>query len=91
VIARGVSYIERARDRDGGFPEEPRGSSNAQSTAWALQALIAAGAAPAGAGYLERLTSDSGAVDYAAGQSQTPVWVTAQALAALSGRPLPVS
>jgi energy-coupling factor transport system substrate-specific component len=91
AIARAASYIKRARNGDGGFPEEPGGSSNAQSTAWAVQALIAAGAAPSGDGYLERLTSASGAVAYAAGQSQTPVWVTSQALVALSGRPLPVS
>ena len=91
VIARAVGYIERAHNGDGGFPEEPGGSSNAQSTAWAVQALIAAGATPSGDGYLERLTTSSGAVDYAAGQSQTPVWVTSQALAALAGRPLPIS
>ncbi|HEX2702472.1 MAG TPA: prenyltransferase/squalene oxidase repeat-containing protein, partial [Solirubrobacteraceae bacterium] len=91
ALVRAVAYIERTRNRDGGFPEEPGGSSNAQSSAWAVQALIAAGAAPSGDGYLERLTASSGAVNYAAGQSQTPVWVTAQALAALSGRPLPVS
>jgi energy-coupling factor transport system substrate-specific component len=91
VIARAAGYIERAQSRDGGFPEEPGGSSNAQSTAWAVQALIAAGASPSGDAYLARLTTSSGAVDYAAGQSQTPVWVTAQALAALCGRPLPIS
>jgi energy-coupling factor transport system substrate-specific component len=91
MIARAVGYIERARNGDGGFPEEPGGSSNAQSTAWAVQALIAAGATPSGDGYLERLTTSSGAVDYAAGQSQTPVWVTSQALAALAGRTLPIS
>ena len=91
VIARAVGYIERARGRDGGFPEEPGGGSNAQSTAWALQALIAAGTSPLGDAYLARLTTSSGAVDYAAGQAQTPVWVTAQALAALCGRPLPIS
>jgi energy-coupling factor transport system substrate-specific component len=91
VIARAVGYLERARNRDGGFPEEPGGSSNAESTAWAVQAVIAAGATPAGDAYLERLTTSSGAVDYAAGQSQTPVWVTAQALAALSGHALPLN
>jgi energy-coupling factor transport system substrate-specific component len=88
AIARAISYIRHAQNSDGGFPEEPSGPSNAQSTAWALQAFIAAGTAPTGAAYLERLTTPSGAVDYSAGVSQTPVWVTAQALAALSRRPL---
>ena len=35
-------------------------------------------------------TAGSGAVQYAAGVGQTPVWVTAEALAALAQRPLPL-
>ena len=90
-IARAIDYIERAENSDGGFPEQPGGSSDAQSTAWAVQAQIAAGVSPRGGAYLEHLTTAAGAVDYAAGQSQTPVWVTAQALAALAGRALPLN
>jgi len=88
TIEKAVAYLRHARNRDGGFPNEPGEVSNAQSTAWAAQALIAAGAQPAGLAYLTRLTTRSGAVDYSPGVSQTPVWVTGQALAALAERPL---
>jgi energy-coupling factor transport system substrate-specific component len=89
-VDRAIAYLSRAANRDGGFPEQPGGQSNAQSTAWAVQAFIAAGRPPLGDAYLEHMTGTSGAVDYSAGVSQTPVWVTAQALAALAGRPLPI-
>ena len=88
TITRALAYIRHAQNRDGGFPQEPGGPSDAQSTAWAAQALEAAHEPPAGLSYLERLTTRSGAVDYSAGVSQTPVWVTAQALGALAGKPL---
>jgi energy-coupling factor transport system substrate-specific component len=87
-ITRAGAYLRRAENPDGGFPEQPGGPSNAQSTAWAAQALIAAGDTPTGLAYLARLITPSGAVDYSAGVSQTPVWVTAQALAALAHKPL---
>jgi hypothetical protein len=90
TITRAARYLRKAQNRDGGFPEQPGGPSDAQSTAWVIQSLLAAHATPTGERYLERLTSASGAVDYSAGTSQTPVWVTAQALAALAGRPLPL-
>ena len=90
TITRAARYLRKAQTRDGGFPEQPGGPSDAQSTAWVIQSLLAAHATPTGERYLERLTSASGAVDYSAGTSQTPVWVTAQALAALAGRPLPL-
>ena len=88
TITRAVAYLRRAQNHDGGFPQEQGGPSDAQSTAWAAQALIAARQPPAGLAYLTALTTPSGAVDYSAGVSQTPVWVTAQALAALAGKPL---
>jgi energy-coupling factor transport system substrate-specific component len=87
---RAIGYLDRSENRDGGFPEQPGGPSDAQSTAWVVQAELAAGAAPRGVSYLERLTSASGSVAYAVGQTETPVWVTAQALAALAGRALPL-
>jgi len=91
AVARARSYLGRQQDRDGGFPLQPGGSSNSQSTAWAVQALVATGA-PVGRAlaYLSARTAASGAVQYAAGVAQTPVWVTAEALAALARRPLPI-
>ncbi len=43
AVARAVAYLRRAQNPDGGFPEQPGGESNAQSTAWAVQGLNAAG------------------------------------------------
>jgi energy-coupling factor transport system substrate-specific component len=90
-LSRARAYIEREQNGDGGFPLQPGGGSDSQSTAWAVQGLIAAGA-PVGRAlaYLRARTAASGAVQYAAGVVQTPVWVTAEALAALARRPLPV-
>lgn len=97
--SRAVHYIRAAQNRDGGFPSEPGGSSNAQSTAWAVQGLIAAGVkvskvrhrnSPSPRQYLRSLIVRSGAVNYARRVSVTPVWVTAEAVMALAGKPLPV-
>ena len=43
---RAVAFIRRQQNPDGGFPSQPGGESNAQSTAWAVQGLIAAGVDP---------------------------------------------
>ena len=100
VLPRALAYLRRAQNLDGGFPQEAGGTSNAQSTAWAIQGLIAAGQAPArvhragSAGplaYLQSLVMGDGSVRYSRTGGQTPVWVTAQALTALAGRPLPIS
>jgi len=100
AVARGVRYLRRAQNSDGGFPQQPGGSSNAQSTAFAVQGLIAAGLDPEAIrrrggpdplSYLEGLTGPDGSVRYSRSGAQTPVWVTAQALAALAGKPLPVA
>ncbi len=96
TISRALSYLARAENRDGGFPQQPGEESNAQSTAWAIQGLIAAGHPPRGGGrspisYLERLVAANGSVRYANGVVQAPVWVTAEALAALAGRPFPIA
>jgi energy-coupling factor transport system substrate-specific component len=90
-LTRARSYLEREQNHDGGFPLQPGGDSDSQSTAWAVQGLIAIGG-PVGRGlaYLRARTGGSGAVQYAAGVVQTPVWVTAEALAALARRPLPI-
>jgi hypothetical protein len=97
---RAVAFIRAQQDRDGGFPSQPGGDSNAQSTAWAVQGLIAAGASAgtlhrAGARsplqYLQSLTAPDGHVRYSRASDQTPVWVTAQAVVALAGKALPLS
>jgi hypothetical protein len=41
-------------------------------------------------GFIRSVVGPSGAVRYSRTSTQTPVWVTAQALSALARRPLPV-
>jgi len=89
---RAVHFIEAHERPDGGFPSQPGGSSNAQSTAWAVQGLIASGISPARPlSYLRSLIAPDGHVRYSSAADQTPVWVTAQALMALDGKPLPLA
>lgn len=98
--ARAVGYLRAQQDRDGGFPSQPGMGSNAQSTAWAVQGLLAAGVdpetlhragAPAPLGYLNSLIGADGSIAYARGQSVTPVWVTGEVLMALEKKPLPLA
>jgi energy-coupling factor transport system substrate-specific component len=99
VVARAVGFIVRAQNPDGGFPSQPGGESNAQSTAWAVQGLAAASqnveavrrhGSRSPLGYLESLVAPNGSVRYSRTGTQTPVWVTAQTLTALALAPFPV-
>jgi energy-coupling factor transport system substrate-specific component len=98
-LAVAADYLIRSQNLDGGFPQEYGSESNAQSTAWAVQGLIAAGRNPntvrrrgsrSPLGYLESLLAPGGSIRYSRTSAQTPVWVTAQALIALAGRTFPV-
>ncbi|HET9720099.1 MAG TPA: prenyltransferase/squalene oxidase repeat-containing protein [Solirubrobacteraceae bacterium] len=96
TVRRAVRFIRRQQNRDGGFPSTPGQSSNAQSTAFAVQGLDAVGVPlstlrHSPVAYLDGLIGPSGQISYARGQDQTPVWVTAQAELALLGKPLPVA
>jgi energy-coupling factor transport system substrate-specific component len=99
LLTRILNYLIRSQNPDGGYPQQPGGESNAQSTAWAAQALIAAGHNPntvhrdgsrSPIAYLQSLIAPNGSVRYSRTSAQSPVWVTAQALMALDGRALPV-
>ena len=99
-VLRAAAFLARAQDLDGGFPEQPGGTSNAQSTAWAVQGLAAAGrdvgdltrsGSRSPLAYLRSLILPDGSVRYSRTGSQTPVWVTAQALTALALRPFPIA
>jgi energy-coupling factor transport system substrate-specific component len=99
VLRAASAYLGRVQNPDGGYPQQPAGGSNAQSTAWAAQGLRAAGYNPSTfrgrssrspVGYLETLVSPGGSVRYSRTSSQTPVWVTAQAMIALAGKTFPV-
>jgi hypothetical protein len=93
--SRAVHFIEAHENRDGGFPADPGSSSNAQSTAWAIQGLIAAGVPVSSLsrplGYLRSLIAPDGHVRYSRAGDETPVWVTAEALMALDAKPLPLA
>jgi hypothetical protein len=98
-IEHAVAFLLRAQNLDGGFPSEPGGESNAQSTSWAVQGLTATGrnveeihrfGSRSPLGYLESLVAPNGSVRYSRTGTQTPVWVTAQALTALARAPFPV-
>jgi hypothetical protein len=100
ALPRASTFLIRAQNRDGGYPQQPGGDSNAQSTAWAIQGLVAAGRNVAAVtregsrsplGYLHSLLAPDGSVRYSRTGTQTPVWVTAQALMALAQRPLPIA
>ncbi len=98
-VEHAVAFILHAQNPDGGFPAKPGGESNAQSTAWAVQGLVAAGrnveairhnGSRTPLGYLQSLAALGGGVRYSRTGTQTPVWVTAQALTALARAPFPV-
>jgi energy-coupling factor transport system substrate-specific component len=98
-VLRAVRFLVRRQNPDGGFPLVPGAGSNAQSTAWAVQALVAAardpervrrGGSRSPVDYLRTLVAGDGSVRYSRTSSQTPVWVTAQALAALARKPFPI-
>ncbi|MFZ1154983.1 MAG: prenyltransferase/squalene oxidase repeat-containing protein [Solirubrobacteraceae bacterium] len=96
---RAVAFLRHAQDPDGGYAQQAGGASNAQSTAWAVQGLIAAdqdvnavtrGGSRSPLAYIESLVAPDGSVRYSRTSAQTPVWVTAQALIALAGKPFPI-
>jgi energy-coupling factor transport system substrate-specific component len=91
VVVRARAFVLASENGDGGFPLDPGGASNAQSTAWAVQALCATGSpVRRPLAYLRARLTRSGAVAYADGETFTPVWVTAEALAAFARAPLPL-
>jgi Prenyltransferase and squalene oxidase repeat len=99
TVGHAVRFLVGHQNPDGGFPLQPGGPSNAQSTAWAVQALVAAGRDPdrvrtggsrAPLAYLRTLAGGDGSVRYSRTSRQTPVWVTAQAVIALHRLPFPI-
>ena len=89
--AGAIRFIRRQQDPDGGFPASAGAGSNAQSTAWAIQGLVAAGMPVTRAlRYLGSLIAPDGHVRYSRASDQSPVWVTAEAAMALAEKPLPL-
>ena len=86
----------RRQGADGGWGQLAGRDSNAQSTSWAVQGLVAA-RVPLGSlradplAYLRGLQRRDGHIAYSRTSDQTPVWVTSQALAALQRKPFPLA
>jgi prenyltransferase beta subunit len=100
TVRRAARFVVTHQNPDGGFPLQPGAGSNAQSTAWAVQGLLAARRDPRKVhqdgsrnplAYLRSLTSATGEVRYSRTSRQTPVWVTAQVVMALAHKPLPLA
>jgi energy-coupling factor transport system substrate-specific component len=93
ALADGARYLVRSQAGDGGWTLSG-GVVNSQSTAWAVQGLVAAhgsgSAISKGIAYLARRQEDDGHYRYSSGSDQTPVWVTAQALSAVTRKPFPL-
>jgi hypothetical protein len=91
AIDSGVRYLRDSQRSEGGWMLAGGGTVNAQSTAWAVQGLVGAGAsAGRGIRYLAGLQAGDGHYRYSQGSDQTPVWVTAQALQAVERQAFPL-
>jgi hypothetical protein len=90
-LTRGARFLRRLQASDGGFRLVSGRAPDAQSTAWAIQGLLAARISPGKAAYryLARLRKTDGSYRYSKRYAVTPVWVTAQVLPALAGKPFP--
>ncbi len=98
VAKHGLGYLRGAQRSSGGFSIGASGAVNAQSTAWAVQGMVAVGTDPASVHeqgkspleYLAARQDADGHYRYSASSDQTPVWVTGQVLVATAGDSFPV-
>jgi energy-coupling factor transport system substrate-specific component len=98
VARHGMGYLRKAQRPNGGFPLGGNGSVNSQSTAWAVQGMLAVGKDPASVteggksalDYLASRQESDGHYRYSDSSDQTPVWVTGQVLTAVAGESFPV-
>jgi hypothetical protein len=90
-VRRALYYLRSVRSANGGFALVRDREPDAQSTAWAIQAFLAAGVrVPERAfGFLQGLRRADGSYRYSARYAVTPVWVTAQVLPAVMKKPFP--
>lgn len=99
LARRGLAYLRSVQRPSGGFALGGTGAVNSQSTAWAVQGMLAVGADAGKAwpdgrsalDYLAARQAADGHYRYSASSDQTPVWVTGQVLAAVAGKAFPVS
>ena len=91
-IARAIAYLRTLQAADGGFRLVGGREPDAQSTALAIQAFVAAGVKPPASAFrfLAALRRPDGSYRYSRSYATTPVWVTAQVLPALARKPFPL-
>ncbi|MEZ5155960.1 MAG: hypothetical protein R2718_07615 [Solirubrobacterales bacterium] len=98
-IKSGVNWLGSAQHGTGGWSLTGGASSNSQSTAWAVQGIVAAGKNPGAFRpkgtnpfkYLKKRQRSDGHYEYSSASDQTPVWVTAQGLAAAYQAQFPIA
>jgi energy-coupling factor transport system substrate-specific component len=99
VVTRALAYLRKAQNEDGGYGQTTGYRSNAQSTSWAIQGIVAARKDPSRFGrkgrsplaFLASLRAGNGSYRYSRSSTQTPVWVTAQAIAAVRRKAFPLT
>jgi squalene cyclase len=108
AVLKGLNYLDAAQNDDGGFPYSPTSpwgtDSDANSTAYVVQALLAVGQSPSAArwsthtqgitptnpiSYLLSVQLADGSFEWQAG-SGSNASATRQAIPALLGRPFPL-
>jgi Prenyltransferase and squalene oxidase repeat len=98
VSRSGLSYLRNTQREGGGFATGAEGAVNTESTAWAVQGIVAAGGDPAsfrrgGASALEYLTAHQetdGHYRYSGESDQHPVRTTSQAIPAAASTTFPI-
>lgn len=103
AVAKGLAYLRRAQNPDGGFPAMPGDpESNVASTAWATQAIWAAGENPetwrthSGGpseeplDYMASLQEPDGHLRWRRGQDLNGIWMTAYSSPAFAGQAWPI-
>ena len=92
ISRHGLGYLRKHQHSSGGFVTGASGAVNTQSTAWAVQGMLAVGANPGAAlDYLVASQAADGHYRYSSTSDQTPVWVTGQVLTAVAGKPFPIA
>jgi prenyltransferase beta subunit len=99
AAGHGRAYLRKAQRPGGGFPLGGNSAVNSQSTAWAIQGILAAGGDPASYrrgsadpfDYLTARQASDGHFRYSKSSDQTPIWVTSQALMAAAEKTLPIA
>jgi squalene-hopene cyclase-like protein/prenyltransferase/squalene oxidase-like repeat protein len=95
---RGLAYLRESQRSGGGFPLGAGGPVNTQSTAWAIQGILAAGGNPdsyrrggaSAPNYIGARQGSDGHYAYSKSSNQTPIWVTAYALVAMTKNYYPI-